>query len=114
MPFVGSDFFQAMAGQTDTVTVAYLKLLWHNWNHLSCAGLKDDDDYLRKIAQVDSADWPDVRAVLFDNDKGFILLDDVWHQKRQDDIWNKSKELYDKKCQQTEVARKARWKNRRK
>ena len=53
LPLFGNDFFEAIAGYSDTVGLGYLRALWHYWSHTTCEGLPDDDEYLRRICCVD-------------------------------------------------------------
>ena len=70
LPFYGNDFFQSLAGYTDTVAIRYLRAIWHYWSHTGCTGLPDDDDYLRRICDCQAAEWAAIKAIIVsDNDK---------------------------------------------
>ena len=107
LPFFGNDFFEAIAGYSDTVGLGYLRAIWHYWNHTGCEGLPDDDDYLRRICVVDSAQWPAVKSIIFDNRYNFRCVDGRWHQSHSREVWEKAVTLYDKKVKRTEAARAA-------
>jgi uncharacterized protein YdaU (DUF1376 family) len=110
-PLYGNDFFEAIAGYPDAVGMAYLRALWHYWNHTSCEGLPDDDEYLRRVCHCDPADWERIRAILFDNRYHFRLVEGLWHQPRCRKVWLEAVELYEKKVKQTEAATRARTRN---
>ena len=80
--FYGNDFFEAIVGHPANVGLSYLRALWHYWNHTRCKGLPDDDDYLRRVCRCTVTDWPEVRAILFDNRYYFKLENGLWHQAR--------------------------------
>jgi uncharacterized protein YdaU (DUF1376 family) len=111
LPLYGNDFFEAINGYPDSVAIGYLRALWHYWNHTSCEGLPDDDEYLRRICRGDPADWERIRAILFDNRYHFRLENGIWHQPRCREEWRASCEAYEKKVRQTAAATRARTKN---
>ena len=82
LPLYGNDFFESIAGYPDAVGMGYLRALWHYWNHTSCEGLPDDDEYLRRVCGADASDWERTRSILFDNRYHFRLVDGVWQQPR--------------------------------
>ena len=108
LPFYGGDFFSAVEGHDDAMAVGYLRALWHYWHHLHCAGLPDDDEYLRKICRCENIHWARTRDIIFDDLNFFVKIDGKWHQKRAHEEFNKSAELYAKKVNQTAGALKAR------
>ncbi len=111
MPLYGADFFDAVRGQPDHIGLGYLKAIWYYWTHTHCEGLRDDQEFLRKVCEVERDDWAEAMAVIFDNDKFFTLdADGTWHQKRAAQEWAKAKEKYQRKVKQTSEARKKRWK----
>jgi uncharacterized protein YdaU (DUF1376 family) len=108
LPLYGNDFFEAIAGYSDTVGLGYLRAIWHYWNHTGCEGLPDDDDYLRRICCCDDSHWANTKGIIFDNRYHFKLENGVWHQPRCRVEWQNSMELYAKKVRQTSAARLAR------
>jgi uncharacterized protein YdaU (DUF1376 family) len=95
MPFYGNDFFQAITGYDENVGMAYLKALWHYWHHENCRGLKDEQEFLRRICGCDRDSWAIVRDVIFDNDRFFTLdTEGLWRQKRADELWDTSQKKY--------------------
>jgi uncharacterized protein YdaU (DUF1376 family) len=112
MPFYGSKFQQAVKGLPAHVALGYLWLLIYNWEHLHCAGLKDDKEYLRRIAEIDKADWQEFFETIFDNGQFFCLgADDLWHQKNQDEQWAKAMEKYEAVLDRAKKGAAAKWKN---
>jgi len=110
IPFYGDEFFQAVKGQPDHIALGYMKCIWHHWSHMHCRGLRDDQEFLRKICEIDREQWPDSMAVIFDNDKFFTLGEDgMWYQKRACELWREAKANYDRKVNQTAAASAARW-----
>lgn len=108
-PLYGNDFFEAIAGYSDTVGLGYLRALWHYWHHTSCEGLPDDDEYLRRVCGVDGAQWARTKGIIFDNKYHFKLGGDGrWHQPRCKMEWDISLKLYEKKMKQTAAATAAR------
>jgi len=72
--------------------------LWHYWSHLHCTGLPDDSVKLRKICEIDSTDWDECMALIFDNDKFFKQDSNLlWRQKRSDEEWNKANSIMNKR-----------------
>ena len=88
LPLYGNDFFEAIAGHPDAVGLSYLRALWHYWNHTGCAGLPDEDEYLRRICKCALADWPRTKSTIFDNHYYFKLEQGRWHQGRCRKEWN--------------------------
>jgi len=109
LPFYGNDFFQAMAGCTDAVAMGYLRALWHYWSHLGCGGLPDDDEYLRRVCDCQTAEWPGVKAIIFDNRYHFRLESCAWHQPRCRQEWTKSKRVFDQRSTVGKAAAMKRW-----
>jgi uncharacterized protein YdaU (DUF1376 family) len=96
MPFFGKDFFLAMDGHSELVLAAYLRAIWNYWSNTACQGLKNDKEFLRRVCHVDAAEWDSVFETIFDNDKFFTLAaDDLWHQKRAQEEYEKTKAKYD-------------------
>ena len=108
LPFYGNDFFEAIAGYPDAVTVGYLRALWHYWNHTGCEGLPDNDGYLRRVCACDDSAWPNIKAILFDNRYHFRLENGLWQQPRCKNEWDTAARLYNMKLQQTAAATAAR------
>ena len=105
LPLYGNDFFEAIAGYPEAIGLSYLRALWHYWNHTGCEGLPDDDDYLRRVCCCDAADWPRIKAILFDDRYLFRLEDGLWHQPRCRKEWAEAVLNYDNKVRRTEAAR---------
>ena len=93
-PFYGNDFFEAVAGYSDTVSLSYLRALWHYWNHTGCTGLPDDDEYLCRVCGSDETNWPKIKGIVFDNRYHFRLENGLWHQPRCRHEYQKSQEIY--------------------
>ena len=93
-PFYGNDFFEAVAGYSDTVSLSYLRALWHYWNHTGCEGLPDDDEYLCRVCGSDEANWLKTKGIVFDNHYHFRLENGLWHQARCKAEFQKSQEIY--------------------
>lgn len=109
MPFFGRDFFADTDGMTDLLSQAFLRALWHYWSQTKCAGLQDDQVFLRKICRVEREDWEDVSATLFDNDRFFTIDESgLWHHEPTRKSWSEVKEKYDKRMKQTAAANEAR------
>jgi len=53
MPFWGNDFFESISGYNSDVGLGYLRAVWHYWHKTECNGLKNDDDYLRRVCCFD-------------------------------------------------------------
>jgi hypothetical protein len=110
MPFYGNDFFQAVEGHSDHIALGYMRLVWHYWTHSHCKGLKNDSEFLRKIARIERDQWDEAYAIIFDNDKFFNLdTDELWQQNRAKEEWDKALKRYNKACRDTSAATKARW-----
>ena len=97
LPFYGNDFFQAVEGYDDHTTMGYLRCLWHYWHHSHCAGLINDDDFLRRLCRCERENWLRTKGMIFDGDKLFKLIDGKWHQKRASSEYTNSVELYEKR-----------------
>ena len=108
-PFYGNDFFEAIAGYPDAVGMGYLRALWHYWNHTSCEGLPDDDEYLRRVCGADASDWERTRSIVFDNRYHFRLVDGVWQQPRCRHEYQKSQEIFDERSKRGSAAARKRW-----
>jgi len=92
------------------VIVAYLKAIWHYWNHCNAKGLADNSEYLRKVCEVDKAHWESTCAILFDNDKFFTLGEDgMWHQTRAAREWSTALERYQIACAKGKAGALKRW-----
>ena len=109
IPFYGNDFLQAVEGQPDYIAMGYFRVIWHFWNHNHCRGLRDDQDFLRRLARVERDAWPEAMSFIFDNEKQFTLGEDgLWYQSRAVTEWNKSLDSYRAKVARTAAATAAR------
>ena len=109
MPMYWPAFWNAVEGQEDSFIVAYERLLSHYWHHTKCQGLKDDDNFLRRLARKNELEWVELRPLLLDGDKYFWICNGVWHQKRALEEWGKAFEAYQKKLERTKEMNRARW-----
>ena len=111
MRFYWNEFWSAVEGQSDQTIIAYLRAISHYYHHNHCVGLKDDSEFLRKLCRVDKAEWGEVCAIIFDNDRFFTQdANGLWQQKRAQEEWLKSVEHYDKAIKRAKLGAKARWK----
>ncbi len=111
IPFYGNEFLQAIEGHSDSISMGYLRCIWHYWHQTHCKGIRNNDEFLRKLARIDRSDWEYAHSIIFDNDKFFTLGEDgLWHQKRAFTIWADVKEAYEKQVMRTAAASAARWK----
>ena len=110
LPFYGNDFFEAVAGYSNDITIGYLRAIWHYWNHTGCEGLPDEDEYLRRICACDIADWARIKGILFDNRYNFRLENGLWHQSRCRHEYQKSSEIYDIRSKIGKKGAAQRWK----
>lgn len=111
MPMFWPEFWLAVEGHPDVVTVGYLRALSFYWHHEHCEGLRNDDEYLRKICRIDRECWPEAKAVIFDNDRFFVMdVDGLWRQKRADEEWSKAVNNYKTCVKRAHAGAKARWK----
>ncbi len=108
-PLYGNDFFESIAGYSDTIGLGYLRALWHYWNHTGCQGLPDDDEYLRRVCCCDADAWPRVKAIIFDNRYHFRLQDGLWHQPRCLHEYTKSLEIFAARSQAGKQNIEKRW-----
>ncbi len=109
LPLYGNDFFEAVAGYDDGVAMGYLRALWHSWNHTGCAGLPDDDEYLRRVCGCERAAWARTRGIIFDDRYLFRLENGAWHQPRCRKEWAKSKKVFDQRSAVGKAAATKRW-----
>ena len=108
MPVYGYELNGALRGYKKNVKWSYWLALWFYWSHNHCAGLRNDDDYLRDICECDHEEWDFVRPVVFDNEKFFTLdQDGLWQQIRAQKEWMKSQS----KLESYSNGGKTRWKN---
>lgn len=90
-----NEFWPAVEGLADHVIIGYQRALSYYYQHNHCHGLKNDDEFLRKLCRIDKDQWPDARDLIFDNDKFFLLgQDDLWHQKRASDDYKQAEKDY--------------------
>jgi uncharacterized protein YdaU (DUF1376 family) len=108
-PFYGNDFFEAIAGYPEAIGLGYLRALWHYWNHTSCDGLPDDDEYLRRICACDLSDWVRTKGIIFDNRYNFRLENGLWQQGRCKAEFQKSKDIYAARAEAGKRAMARRW-----
>lgn len=110
IPFHGDEFFTAVEGFEPIVSLGYLRAIWYYWSHTHCAGLKDDQNFLRRICRIEQSDWEEVMCVIFDNDQ-FFKLDNsgLWRQKRADELWKKAEHEYNRNRLAGLAGAKARW-----
>lgn len=112
IPFYGNDYFQAVEGHDELIAIAYLRAIWYYWHQNHCKGLRDDDEFLRRLCRVEKDQWERVRAIIFDNEKFFTQdAEFLWHQKRAEEEWRKSVEKYDAAVNRGKAGAKSRWKN---
>lgn len=95
LPFYGNDFFAATDGLSEIATLAYLRALWHYWSHTHCAGLPDDDDYLRRVCRCQAQEWARTKGMLFDNEGPFFQQQQGrWHQSNAANRYLEAAETY--------------------
>lgn len=109
-PFYQNEFFQAIEGLPDLVSIAYLRAISYYWAHNHCVGLEDDDEFLRRLCRVERDEWPNTKPIIFG--RFFKLVAGLWHQKRAQEEWAKATRLYAKRFEQTKAATAARIKNK--
>jgi uncharacterized protein YdaU (DUF1376 family) len=109
LPLYGNDFFEAISGYEDAVGMGYLRALWHYWSHTGCAGLPDNDEYLRRVCGCERGDWARTRGIIFDDQYLFRLENGAWHQPRCRKEWAKSKEVFDQRSAVGQAAARKRW-----
>lgn len=115
MPFYGDDYFTAVAGWPEKAAQSYLRAIWHYWKHEQCKGLRNEDEYLRRVCQCDKDDWEEVRGYVFDNDKAFTLdadpdRDSQWQQGRAQREYDASKAKYESAVRRGKMGGPAKWK----
>lgn len=97
MPFYFRAFFEAIKGQPPYIGMGYLVAICYYWGHNNCEGLKDDDEFLRRVCEIDKLEWKEAKAFIFDGDKCFTQdANGIWHQKRAYEEWHKAKTKYEK------------------
>src|SRR5437762_1107820 len=85
MPVYWGELLQAVEGYDDHVAMAYVRALAHNWHVCHCAGLRDDQEFLRRVCRQTPEAWATVGPIVFGE---FFRLDrGAWRQKRQDEEW---------------------------
>ena len=109
LPLYGNDFFEAISGYEDAVGMGYLRALWHYWSHTGCAGLPDNDEYLRRVCCCERSEWARTRAIVFDDRYHFRLEAGVWQQPRCREEWRKSQEIFARRSKHGSAAAKKRW-----
>jgi uncharacterized protein YdaU (DUF1376 family) len=114
MPVYWNEFWMAVEGLPDSIIVAYQRCFSYYYHHNHCRGLPDDNEFLRKLCRCDKSDWEYVRGTIFNNDRFFTQdRDGLWHQKRTEQEWNKSKEKYEKAVTRAKAGARGRWKKKR-
>lgn len=108
MRFFGNDFEAATKGWSRSDRWSYLAAIWHYRSHTHCAGLPDDDDFLRRICECDPQEWQRVKGRIFDNGRFFKLIDGKWHQNRAARDYQEDVDNYDAQCRRTAKATAAR------
>jgi hypothetical protein len=111
IPFYGEDFFTAVEGLPKSTAFIYLKLIWHYWSRTHCTGLKNDDEFLKRVGNIQDWEWPQVKTELFTGDGFFTLESDgFWHQLRAAHEWKRRVSLYNYRSIAGKTGAKARWK----
>jgi len=111
MPFYWMEFWHAVEGLPDQSIVAYQRVLSNYWHQNHCVGLRDDDEFLRRICRCDRDDWQSVRDTIFDNDRFMTQdADGLWHQKRAQEEWIHASAAYEKALVRAKAGAAARWK----
>ncbi len=110
MPFYWDDFWQSVKGQGNDTIVAYQRCLWHYWKHTHCAGLENDDEFLRLLSEIEITKWVRTRGILFDSGKFFSMGEDgFFHQKRAAQEYAKAVEQYENAVRRGKASANARW-----
>jgi uncharacterized protein YdaU (DUF1376 family) len=105
-----NEFWHAVEGLPDHVIVGYQRALGYYYQHNHCTGLRNDDEFLRKLCRIDREFWPDARAIIFDNDKFFFLDEDgLWHQKRAEEEWVIAVKDHERAVNRGKAGAKGRW-----
>lgn len=112
--FVPHDYMMAVHGQPSFIKWGYLMAISHYRCHNHCHGLEDNDEYLRRICEIERESWPVAKAVIFDNDKFFVLdHNGMWQQRRAEEDYRRDLEEYNKRKQRAVKASNIRWKRKR-
>lgn len=110
MPFYWMEFWHAVEGLSDQSIVAYQRVLSNYWHQNHCAGLRDDDEFLRRICRCDRDDWKSIRETIFDNDRFMTQdADGLWHQKRAHEEWIAASKKYQTAMARAHAGAVARW-----
>lgn len=111
MPFYFRAFFEAIKGQPPATGLGYLSAICYYWGHTGCRGiLNTNDEFLRRICEIERDDWDASKDFIFDNDQAFALdSNGLWHQKKAAEIWAETKLEYDKAVERGKLGAVARW-----
>jgi hypothetical protein len=107
--FDGNVFFQAVRGLPPYIAIGYLAAIWYYVHHNHCKGLKDNDDFLRRLCEIVPEQWPEARRVIFDDNVFFVKQKGLWHQKRARADYNQAEFEYNKKRKAGQSGARARW-----
>lgn len=92
--FYPGEFFAAIEGYADPFGWCYFCAIMHYWQVNHCEGLRNDDEFLRRICRCSAEDWQTIGPIIFDNNGKFFRQDEsgdgLWKQKRAREEWEKA------------------------
>ena len=113
--FRPGDFFPAVAGQPSHIKWGYWNAIVHYRCHNHCRGLEDNDDFLRRLCEIEKDQWEHAKQIIFDNDQFFTLDENgLWHQKCAFMDYAEDLESYNRAVRRSEIGNQQRWGKKRK
>lgn len=107
------DFEMAAKGHPAFVKWGYIVALCYYRCHNHCKGLEDDDEFLRKICEIEKEDWIKSKPIIFG---GYFQLDTngLWQHAIAFEDYKEDCDTYEKAVLKGRFANSMRWGRKRK
>lgn len=107
------DFEIAAKGHPAHVKWGYVVALCYYRCHNHCKGLDDDDEFLRKICEIEREDWEKSKTIIFG---GFFQLDTngLWQHAVAFQDYQEDCHAYERAIIKSKNANEIRWRKKRK
>lgn len=107
------EFEMAVKGQPASIKWGYWAALSHYRCHNHCRGLEDDDNFLRRLCEMENGEWETAKPIIFG---GFFQLDvnNLWQHARAAEDYREDCATYERNVKRGKHANEARWRKKRK
>lgn len=108
--FEPGPYFAAVEGHSSDIKWGYWKAIAYYRCHNHCRGLENNDDFLRRLCEIDKDKWEHAKSIIFGGGEFFSMDENgLWHQKKAEMDWMEDVQSYEMRVRRSESANKKRW-----